>query len=56
MRAKMTSMNQRTSPGGITAAAGPAEYFDLETRNARSVLTALRIKRADAARANPNPA
>ena len=51
MLAKMTSKNQLTLPKSITAAVGPAEYFDVETRNGQIVLTPVRIQRGDAVRA-----
>lgn len=51
MLAKITSKNQLTLPKSITAAVGPAEYFEVETRNGQIVLTPVRIQRADAMRA-----
>ena len=51
MLAKMTSKNQLTLPKSITAAVGPAEYIDVETRNGQIVLTPVRIQRGDAVRA-----
>lgn len=51
MLAKMTSKNQLTLPKNITAAVGPAEYFDIEARNGQIVLTPVRIQRGDAVRA-----
>ena len=51
MLAKITSKNQLTLPKAITAAVGPAEYFDVETRNGQIVLTPVRIQRGDAVRA-----
>ena len=51
MLAKMTSKNQLTLPKTITAAVGPAEYFDVEARNGQIVLTPVRIQRGDAVRA-----
>jgi hypothetical protein len=51
MLAKMTSKNQLTLPKKITAAVGPAEYFDIEARNGQIVLTPVRIQRGDAVRA-----
>ncbi len=51
MLAKITSKNQLTLPKSITAAVGPAEYFEVETRNGEIVLTPVRIQRADAVRA-----
>jgi len=50
MLAKMTSKNQLTLPKSITAAVGPAEYFDVEARNGQIVLTPVRIQRGDAVR------
>jgi len=50
MLAKMTSKNQLTLPKSITAAVGPAEYFDVEARNGQIVLTPVRIQRSDAVR------
>ena len=51
MLAKITSKNQLTLPKSITNAVGPAEYFDVETRNGQIILTPVRIQRADAVRA-----
>ncbi|MDO8436696.1 MAG: AbrB/MazE/SpoVT family DNA-binding domain-containing protein [Nitrosomonadaceae bacterium] len=51
MLAKMTAKNQLTLPKSITAAVGPAEYFDVEARNGQIVLTPVRIQRGDAVRA-----
>src|SRR3546814_13193120 len=51
MLAKLTSKNQLTLPKAATAAVGPAEYFDVETRNGVIILTPVRIQRADAVRA-----
>lgn len=51
MLAKMTSKNQLTLPKSVTAAVGPAEYFDVETCNGQIVLTPVRIQRGDAVRA-----
>jgi translation initiation factor IF-1 len=51
MLAKMTSKNQLTLPKSITPAVGPAEHFDVETRNGQIVLTPVRIQRGDAVRA-----
>jgi len=51
MLAKMTSKNQLTLPKHITAAVGPAEYFDVEARNGQIILTPMRIHRGDAVRA-----
>lgn len=51
MLAKITTKNQLTLPKSIVAAVGPAEYFDVETRNGAIVLTPVRIQRGDAVRA-----
>ncbi|MEY3272342.1 MAG: hypothetical protein RLZZ341_1243 [Pseudomonadota bacterium] len=51
MLAKITSKNQVTLPKAVTQAVGPAEYFEVETRNGQIVLTPVRIQRADAVRA-----
>jgi translation initiation factor IF-1 len=51
MLAKLTSKNQLTLPKSITAAVGPAEYFDVEATNGQIVLTPVRIQRGDAVRA-----
>jgi hypothetical protein len=51
MLAKLTSKNQLTLPKSITAAIAPTEYFDVEARDGRIILTPLRIQRSDAVRA-----
>lgn len=51
MLAKLTAKNQLTLPKAITQAIGPAEYFDVVTRDGQIVLTPVRIQRADAVRA-----
>lgn len=51
MLAKMTSKNQLTLPKSVTEAVGPAEYFDVQTRDGQIVLTPVRIQRGDAVRA-----
>ena len=51
MLAKITAKNQLTLPKAITNSIGPAEYFDVETRDGQIVLTPVRIQRADAVRA-----
>ena len=51
MLAKLTAKNQLTLPKSVTADVGPAEYFDVETRNGQIVLTPVRIQRGDAVRA-----
>jgi hypothetical protein len=49
--AKLTSKNQLTLPKSVTQAIGPAEYFDVQTRDGQIVLTPVRIQRSDAVRA-----
>ncbi len=51
MLAKLTSKNQLTLPKTVTQAIGPAEYFDVQTRDGQIVLTPVRIQRGDAVRA-----
>ena len=51
MLAKITAKNQLTLPKSIVSAVGPAEYFDIETRNGAIILTPVRIQRGDAVRA-----
>ncbi len=51
MLAKMTAKNQLTLPKSVTNALGPAEYFDVQTRDGQIILTPVRIQRADAVRA-----
>ena len=58
MLAKITSKNQLTLPKSVTQAVGPAEYFDVQTRDGQIVLTPVRIQRGDAvtwARASSSP-
>ncbi|MGA2778092.1 MAG: AbrB/MazE/SpoVT family DNA-binding domain-containing protein [Steroidobacteraceae bacterium] len=51
MLAKMTAKNQLTLPKAITNAVGPAQYFDVKTKDGQIILTPVRIQRADAVRA-----
>jgi translation initiation factor IF-1 len=51
MLAKISSKNQLTLPKSVTQAVGPAEYFDVQTRDGQIVLTPVRIQRGDAVRA-----
>ena len=51
MLAKLTAKNQLTLPKAVTNAVGPAEYFDVQTRDGQIILTPVRIQRADAVRA-----
>lgn len=50
MLAKLTAKNQLTLPKAVTAAVGPAEYFEVETRGGQIILTPVRLQRADAVR------
>ena len=52
MLAKITAKNQLTLPKAATNAVGPAEYFEVETRDGCIILTPVRIQRADAVRAD----
>jgi hypothetical protein len=49
--AKMTTKNQLTLPKSVTNAIGPTEYFEVEAKDGRIILTPVRIQRADAVRA-----
>ncbi len=51
MLAKISAKNQLTLPKAITASVGPAEYFDVQTRDGQIILTPVRIQRGDAVRA-----
>ena len=51
MLAKMTAKNQLTLPKAITNAVGPAQYFDVKTKDGQIILTPVRIQLADAVRA-----
>ena len=51
MLAKITAKNQLTLPKSVTAAVGPAEYFDVVARAGQIILTPVRIQRGDAVRA-----
>ncbi len=51
MLAKITARNQLTLPKAIANAIGPVEYFDVQMKDGRIVLTPVRIPRADAVRA-----
>lgn len=51
MLAKLTAKNQLTLPKRITAAVGDAEYFEVEAKDGRIVLTPVRMQRAGAVRA-----
>lgn len=50
MLAKLTSKNQLTLPKAATAALGHCEYFDVEVRDGRILLTPVRMQRSDAVR------
>jgi hypothetical protein len=49
--AKITAKNQLTLPKSVTNAIGPAEYFEVEAKDGRIILTPVRIQRAGAVRA-----
>ena len=51
MLAKITAKNQLTLPKSLTQAVGATEYFDVEARDGRLILTPVRIQRGDAVRA-----
>jgi hypothetical protein len=51
MLTKLTSKNQLTLPKAVTNAIGPAEYFEVEARDGRIILTPVRIQRANEVRA-----
>ena len=51
MLVKLTAKNQLTLPKAATQAVGPVEYFEVEARDGRIVLTPVRIQRGDAVRA-----
>ncbi len=51
MLAKVTAKNQLTLPKRVTAAVGEPQYFEVEARGGRVILTPVRIQRADAVRA-----
>lgn len=51
MLAKLTSKNQLTLPKAAVAAAGNADYFEVEVYAGQLRLTPVRIQRADAVRA-----
>lgn len=50
MLAKLTAKNQLTLPKAATSAVGPAEYFDVQTRDGQIILTPVSVQRADAVR------
>ncbi|BAC88188.1 AbrB/MazE/SpoVT family DNA-binding domain-containing protein [Gloeobacter violaceus] len=51
MLAKLTAKNQLTLPRAVTNAVGSAEYFEVEVKDGRIILTPVRIQRSDAVRA-----
>ncbi len=51
MIATMTSKNQITLPKGATLEIGPTEYFAVEVRDGKIILTPVRPHGADAVRA-----
>lgn len=50
MIAKLTAKNQLTLPKAILSLIDPAEYFEVETRDGRIILTPVRPRRVDAVR------
>jgi uncharacterized protein YpmS len=50
MLTKLTAKNQLTLPKAVTNAIGPAEYFEVEARDGRIILTPVRIQRANEVR------
>jgi len=42
MLAKITAKNQITQPKAVTNAVGPAEYFEVETKDLQIILTPVR--------------
>lgn len=50
MLAKMTSKNQLTLPKRITEAVGSPDYFQVEAKDGRIILTPARIQSAEAVR------
>ena len=50
MIAKMTSKNQITLPKGATLEIGPTEYFAVEVKDGKIILTPVRLRGADAVR------
>lgn len=51
MLAKVTSKNQLTLPRRVTDAVGAPQYFEVEVRDGRIILTPVRIQQAEAVRA-----
>lgn len=51
MLAKLTSKNQLTLPKSVTAALGPVQYFEVQSKAGQIILTPVRIQRGDALRA-----
>ena len=51
MLAKLSAKNQLTLPKSITQAVAAAEYFEVDAKDGRIVLTPVRIQRGDAVRA-----
>ncbi len=51
MFVKLTAKNQLTLPRAVINAVGPAEYFEVEVRDGRIILTPVRIQGADVVRA-----
>lgn len=51
MLAKVTAKNQITLPKSVIEAVESTEYFEVEAKDGRILLTPVRIQRADAVRA-----
>lgn len=51
MLAKLTAKNQLTLPKSVTNAIGPVEYFQVEAKEGRIILTPVRMQRVGAVRA-----
>lgn len=51
MLAKISANNQLTLPKAVTNAVGPTEYFEVEARDGKIILTSVHIQRADVVRA-----
>lgn len=51
VRAKLSSKNRLTLPQSVIAAIGTTEYFDVEVKDGRIVLSPVRIQRGNAQRA-----
>jgi hypothetical protein len=50
MLAKMTSKNQITLPKAAIQQVAPTQYFEVEAKDGRIILTPVRLQKADAVR------